>query len=95
MDPAEKTEQSIPPTQGVEVVHPPEPTDVEIQSAKMEETRSDKGSLKEDVPDDGDFMEPPMREIKYSKGIFAQTPLAFNPVTSLIGLITLWGLTIW
>lgn len=45
--------------------------------------------------DDDKLMNPPMREVKFSGGIFAKQHLAFNPLTSFIGFAALWGAAIW
>ena len=41
------------------------------------------------------LIDAPMREIKFSGGIFSAHALAFNPVTSLLGLLLLWSAAIW
>jgi hypothetical protein len=48
----------------------------------------------EDV-DDEPFIDAPMREFTYSGGIFSKQALAFNPLSSFIGVSVLWGLAIW
>ena len=41
------------------------------------------------------LVDAPMREIKFTGGIFSAHALSFNPVTSLLGLLLLWGAAIW
>lgn len=41
------------------------------------------------------LIDAPMREVSLSGGLFSNHSLAFNPVTSLLGLICLWGAAIW
>jgi hypothetical protein len=45
--------------------------------------------------DDEPFIDAPMREFTYSGGIFSKQALAFNPLSSFIGIGVLWGLAIW
>jgi hypothetical protein len=55
-----------------------------------------KGKPNDDVrEEDGDFIDTPMREFTYSGGIFSKQALAFNPLSSFIGIGVLWGLAIW
>jgi hypothetical protein len=50
----------------------------------------------EDVYDDDEpFIDAPMREFKFSGGIFKNQALAFNPLTSFIGIAVLWGISAW
>ena len=44
---------------------------------------------------DDKLLNPPMREVRFSRGIFAKQNLAFNPLTSFIGFALLWGAAIW
>ena len=49
----------------------------------------------EGVDEEPLFIDAPMREFTYAGGIFSKQPLAFNPLTSFIGIAVLWGISIW
>eukprot|EP00978_Attheya_sp_CCMP212_P007872 scaffold18312_cov55-Attheya_sp.AAC.4 len=51
--------------------------------------------VKPEYDDKEPFIDAPMREFSYSGGCFSKQPLAFNPLTSLIGIGVLWGVSIW
>jgi hypothetical protein len=60
---------------------------------KDKPTEFDEDVYDEDVEDL--MIDAPMREFKYSGGIFKKRSLAFNPLTSFIGFAVLWSVSIW
>lgn len=89
--------------------NPPLEEDVLVTGVKEEEEPPKEGSIDlyddppkkrhvdsvEKVADDGmELWSEPMREFHLQLPCF-KLPLAFNPLTSLIGFAALWGLAIW
>jgi hypothetical protein len=82
-----------PETQGMD-----EEITMEAFEAVEESDVSSDVDLKKVKPDPDDeplFIDAPMREFSYAGGCFAKQPLAFNPLTSFIGIAVLWGVSIW
>ena len=73
---------------------------LDIEQPENESSSEEEETLKAEKYDTSNhgttnFIEPHMREIRVTRGIFSKQALAFNPLTSFIGFAILWGVAIW